>query len=86
MLLYLFDARKNIPVDKINERLTIEGRKRLMTTAEKLRKEGKIEGKKEKTIEIVESMLELKMDNREISKVTKLSVEEIEKIAGKRLK
>lgn len=80
VILYLLHARKNVPVEEISNRLTIEGGKRLMTTAEQLRQEGKIENARE----TARKLLHMNMDKEQIAHITELSIEEIEGIAGNR--
>lgn len=92
IILYILHSRKHVPIDKIQRQLTDEGRKRFMTTAEELMREGKIkgkqegiiegkaEGKVEGKIEVVKNALQLNMDIEQISQLTGLSVNEIKKI------
>ena len=52
----------------------------LKETSEKSKKEGKIEGKKERNIEIAKNLLKENVDLNIISKTTGLSLEELEKL------
>ena len=54
--------------------------KNIMTRDEQVRKEGKIEGKEEERIVIAENLLLIEMSAEDISKVTGLSVEEVENL------
>ena len=75
-MIYILSTRDDIPVETLQEQLTTEGRKRLMSIAEQLR----VEGKKEGVREVAREMLLLNMDQDQIIKVTNLSKEEIEEI------
>jgi predicted transposase/invertase (TIGR01784 family) len=52
-----------------------------MTTAQKLRDEGKLEGEYEKAVKTARAMIKEKLDHSLIAKVTDLTLEEIERIA-----
>lgn len=75
-------------MEKIKERLSDEGRKRLMTVAELLRKEGREEGikegikegRKEERVAIAKKMLELHISEGQIIEVTGLSKEEVNEL------
>lgn len=67
-------------MDTVKERLTIEGRKRLMSIAEKIRMEGMEEGKKEEKIIVAKKLLQLKVDEKQIMEATELTAEELEQI------
>ena len=75
-MIYILSTRDDIPVETLQEQLTTEGRKRLMTIAEQLR----VEGKKEGVREVAREMLLQNMDQEQIIKVTNLSKKEIEEI------
>src|SRR5690625_2621112 len=69
VVLYLFHVNESISEHTLKERLTVEGRKKLMTIAEKLRQEGEAigirkgeaigiqKGKQKALIDIVQNML-----------------------------
>ncbi len=80
VMIYILSTRDDIPVETLQEQLTAEGRKRLMSIAEQLRVEGKKEGMKEGVREVAREMLLLNMDQDQIIKVTNLSKKEIEEI------
>ena len=63
-------------METVKERLTIEGRKRFVSIAEKIRSEGM----KENSIKVAKKLLLLKMDEKQIMEATDLTTEEIEKI------
>lgn len=77
-------SRKNVPIDEIQRRLSAEGRKRFMSTADQLMREGemrgKAEGKIEGKIEVAKNALQLGMGKEEIVKLTGLSMDEVVKI------
>ena len=92
VLLYVFNVGESISEHDLKERLTVEGRKKLMTIAEKLRQEGRMEGreegeaigiqkgKHEALMDIVHNMLSLGKSETEIMQITGLSSEEFKKI------
>src|SRR5690625_4581452 len=92
VLLYVFNVGESISEYDLKERLTMEGRKKLMTIAEKLRQEGRMEGreegeaigiqkgKHEALMDIVHNMLSLGKSETEIMQITGLSSDEIKKI------
>jgi len=75
-MIYILSTRDDIPVETLQEQLTTEGRKRLMSIAEQLR----VEGKKEGVREVAREMLLLNMDEDQIVKVTNLSKKKVEEI------
>src|SRR5699024_2472503 len=96
--LYIIASQKNVPINEIQRRLSEEGRKRFMSTAEQLMREGEIrgkaegiaegirEGKREEKRETVKNALKLGMDKEKIVILTELPLEEIEKIEGEIVK
>src|SRR5690625_2173206 len=92
VLLYVFNVGESISEHELRERLTMEGRKKLMTVAEKLRqegrregrregrqegrKEGREEGKIEALMDIVQNMHSLGKSKTEMMQITGLSSEE----------
>lgn len=80
---YIISARDDLSIEKISKRLSNEERKRLMTVAEQLRKEGRREGKKEGMEEAAKKMLQLNMDEEQIIAVTGLSDEVLKQIKDK---
>lgn len=81
ILLYVYAFRDHIPVEKLKEKLTVEGRKRLMTAAERLIQEGELKGELKEKRETARKLLALNMELAQIAKVTELSIEEIKQIA-----
>ena len=75
-MIYLLHVRDNLSVETVKERLTIEGRKRLMSIAEKIRNEGM----KEEKIKVAKKLLLLKIDEEQIKEATELTAQEIEQI------
>jgi len=65
-----------LPVETVKERLTIEGRKRFMSIAEKIRNEGmeqgKKEGQRENRIKVAKKALLLNLDVKQIKKEMQL--------------
>ncbi len=84
IMIYLLGSRDDVPFEILKKELTDEGRKRLMSIADKLRyegmKEGKEEGKYERSREIPKKLLLLNLDKKQIIEATDLSAEEIERI------
>jgi|SRR5690625_1818553 len=84
VVLYLFNVSESFSVDTLKERLTVEGRKKLMTIAEQLKQKGREEGKEEGRLKekrlIALKMLKLNMDEREIIQLTGLAEREIVKL------
>ena len=80
----MFNVGELISEHDLKERLTMEGRKKLMTIAEKLRQEGEAigiqKGKHEALMDIVHNMLSLGKSETEIMQITGLSSEKIKKI------
>ncbi|MFD1064425.1 Rpn family recombination-promoting nuclease/putative transposase [Oceanobacillus locisalsi] len=72
VMIYILSIRDDLPVDTVKERLTIEGRKRFMSIAEKIRKEEKIM--------IAKKLLLLKLDEKQIMEATDLTKEELKQI------
>jgi len=66
---YILSVRDDIPVEKMAKKLSVEGRKHLMSIAEQFRKEGRNEEKKE----IAKKMFQLNVDVEQIKIVTGLS-------------
>lgn len=75
--LYIIGSRKNVPIDEIQCRLSEEGRKRFVTTAEELMREGEMKEK----IEVVNNALQMDLSHEQIIQLTGLSSDETEKIA-----
>lgn len=75
-MIYLLHVRDNLSVETVKERLTIEGGKRLMSIAEKIRNEGM----KEEKIKVAKKLLLLKIDEEQIKEATELTAQEIEQI------
>ncbi len=80
VMIYILSIRDDLPVETVKERLTIEGRKRFMSIAEKIRNEGKKEGQKENSIKVAKKALMLNMDVKQIMEITNLTAEEIDQI------
>lgn len=92
VLLYLLSVRDDLPTETLKTELSKEGRKRLMSIAERLRSEGMKEGVKEgmkegikegelkKSREIAKNLLRLNVDKKKIMEATTLPAEEIERI------
>ncbi|GAA0344877.1 hypothetical protein GCM10008931_40270 [Oceanobacillus oncorhynchi subsp. oncorhynchi] len=76
VMIYLLHVRDDLSVETVKERLTIEGRKRLMSIAEKIRNEGMEEEK----IKVAKKLLLLKIDEEQIKEATELTAQEIEQI------
>lgn len=80
LLIYLLSTHEDLPLEKLAQRMTKEGRKRIMTIAEKLRREGREEGREEEKVAIVKQLLRLHVERKKIMKASGLSVSEIEEI------
>src|SRR5690625_968723 len=92
VLLYVFNVGELISEYDLKERLTMEGRKKLMTIAEKLRQEGRMEGRREgeaigmqkgkhkALMDIVQNMLSLGKSETEIMQITGLTSKEVKKL------
>lgn len=84
MTIYIIGSRKNVPIDEIQRKLSEEGRKIFMTTAEQLKREGELigekKGEKRRNYEIIKNALNLDMKVEQIVKLTGLSSKEVEKI------
>jgi predicted transposase/invertase (TIGR01784 family) len=76
VILYLLSARDDVPVERLKNELTKEGRKRLMSIAEQLRYEGELK----KSKEIARELLLLGVDEAKIMKATNLTTGELEEI------
>lgn len=74
-LKYILNVRNDIPIEKVKKRLSTEGRKRLMSVAEELRKEGKMEGKMEG---IIEGRKEGKIEGKKEGKIEGMKEGKIE--------
>lgn len=75
---YVLNVKDSISLETLKERLTLEGRKKLMTIAEKLRQEGREEGREEGKKEVARKMLIKNIDELEIMELTGLTKDEIE--------
>lgn len=76
--MYVLNVKDSISLETLKERLTLEGRKKLMTIAEKLRQEGREEGREEGKKEVARKMLIKNIDELEIMELTGLTKDEIE--------
>lgn len=85
---YILSTRDDVSIEMISERLSDEGRERLMTVAEQLinkgREEGLKEGLKEGSIktkfEVAKRMLQSGVDEEQIRTFTNLTKKELEQI------
>lgn len=85
---YILSTRDDVSIEMISERLSDEGRERLMTVAEQLIKKGREEGLKEglkegsiKTkFEVAKRMLQSGVDEEQIRTFTNLTKKELEQI------
>lgn len=88
VILYVLHVTDSFSIDILHERLTVEGRKKLMTIAEKLRQEGiekgrqegRQEGEQGARLEIARKMLDLGKDEREIIEITGLTRKDLESL------
>lgn len=95
----MLHVSESVSVEDLKERLTMEGGRKLMTIAEKLRQEGRMigreegrrigikegieEGKAEALKVIVQNMLTLGKSEQEIHQLMGLSDEEVKRIIAK---
>jgi predicted transposase/invertase (TIGR01784 family) len=82
VLIYLYTTNeiKTEKIIKIVNKISEEGGKLAMTTAMRLREEGKIEGKLEEKIETAKNMIKKGYSIEEICEITGLEREKIEKL------
>jgi len=80
LVTYILNARDDLSIDEVKERLSVEGRKKFMSVADQLRREGREEGRKEGKREVAKRLLQLNMAEDQIIAATGLSKEDIKRI------
>lgn len=88
IFIYIFATRDDVTVEALETKLTEEGRKRVMTIAERLREEGMEKGMEEgiekgmerEKLKVAKKLLLLDVNKSKIMQATGLSKEELEKI------
>ena len=83
LLLYILEAQDHLNIEDLvnaaeNEKMM--GGDFVMTTADKLRNEGKLEGKLEAQREIIANMLKIGISEKEVARLTKASLEFVQKV------
>lgn len=76
VMIYVLNARDDLPVQELKDRLSTEGRRRLVSIAEQLREEGEMK----KSHEVAKQLLRMDTEEGKITEATNLSLDEIEQI------
>lgn len=84
IFIYILSARKDVNTEEVKKQLTPKGGVKMISAADRLRQEGKLEGKLEgifeEKVNNAKKMFRLGMNEEQIKQVTELSSAEIAKI------
>lgn len=83
IIIYIIASRDDLTLEKILGKLSEEGRKRVVTLAERLREEGVEKGIEKEKLKVAEKLLLLDVDKKKIMQATGLTKETLADLAEK---
>lgn len=76
VIIYFFTVRDEIPIERVQQKLTEEGGRKMKSFADKLREEGM----EKRELDIIQEMLKLNIDESKIIQAAKISPEKLAEI------
>lgn len=78
VIIYLVHVLDSFSIDTVKERLTVEGRRKIVTAAEQWLREGEQKGEKRSLIKVAKRMIAQNKTDEEIMQLTDLTKKEVE--------